>query len=197
MESRGVLLNRCLASIATATTDPCRTGNPLSLVRSATFDLVAAVCRGLDATVHRGVGGAGHEAGGIARVKGDHGRNLRGLAGDGGCDFGRAVQDIFVLCRSIAPSLLRGAGQIYAHTRHKGRMRKFVPFAGRAEGSLLLARTFSLTHDILRALVGPEPEVDGLAQFALARPLREFDLGNQRGPDPGRGGLVFHFGRKG
>src|SRR5687768_7796820 len=108
MESRGVLLNRCLASIATATTDPCRTGNSLTLVRSVTFNLVAAVRRGLDATVHRGVG-AGHEAGVIARVKGDHERNLRGLAGDGGCDFGREVQDVFVLCRSIAASLLRGA----------------------------------------------------------------------------------------
>src|SRR4051812_30892793 len=53
----------------------------------------------------------------------------------------------------------------------------------------LFARSFSLAHDILRPLVGPEPEVDGLAQFALARPLREFDLGNQRGPDEGRVGL--------
>jgi hypothetical protein len=146
--------------------------------------------------VHRGVG-AGHKAGVIARVKSDHGRNLRGLAGDGGCDFGRAVQDIFVLCRSIAPSLLRGVGQIIPTLDIKGECVNSFPLPVRAEGSLLLARTFSLTHDILRALVGPEPEVDGLAQFALARPLREFDLGNQRGPDPGRGGLVFHFGRKG
>ena len=58
-------------------------------------------------------------------------------------------------------------------------------------------RTFSLAHDILRPLVGPEPEVDGLAQFALARPFGEFDLGNQRGLDPGRRGLVLDFGRKG
>ena len=39
MESREVLLNRCLASIATATTDPRRTGNSLSLGRSISSSL--------------------------------------------------------------------------------------------------------------------------------------------------------------
>jgi putative phosphoesterase len=61
----------------------------------------------------------------------------------------------------------------------------------------LFARTFSLAHDFLRPFVGPEPEIDGLAKFAFARPFREFHLGYQRRPDPGRGGLVLHFGRKG
>ena len=147
--------------------------------------------------MHRGVG-AGHEAGVIARVKGDHGRNLRGLAGDGGCDFGQADQDIFVL---FVGALLLPCCEVPAKLMPtldiKSACVNSFPLPVSAEGSLLLARTFSLTHDILRALVGPEPEVDGLAQFALARPLREFDLGNQRGPDPGRNGLVFHFGRKG
>jgi hypothetical protein len=61
----------------------------------------------------------------------------------------------------------------------------------------LFARTFSLAHHILGPLIGPEPEIDGLTEFALAGPLRELHLGNQRGPDPRRDGLVFHFGRKG
>ena len=55
-------------------------------------------------------------------------------------------------------------------------MHKFVPSASYAE--TLFARTFSLAHDILRPLVGPEPEIDRLAQFALAGPFRELDLGN-------------------
>ncbi|MFK4521638.1 hypothetical protein AB7M63_008734 [Bradyrhizobium japonicum] len=76
-------------------------------------------------------------------------------------------------------------------------MRQLVPLAGYARTEALFARTFSLAHDILGPLVGPEPEIDRLAQFALACPLREFDLGNQRRLDPGRGGLVLHFGRKG
>lgn len=71
----------------------------------------------------------------------------------------------------------------------------FGPSANYAE--LLFARTLSLAHHIFRQFVGPQPEIDRLAQFALARPLREFDLGNQRGFDPGRIGLVLHFGRKG
>jgi hypothetical protein len=66
-----------------------------------------------------------------------------------------------------------------------------------ARSEALFARPFSLAHDILRPLIGPEPEVDGLAQLALAGPLRELHLGNQRGLDPRRDGLVFHFGRKG
>jgi hypothetical protein len=55
-------------------------------------------------------------------------------------------------------------------------MHKFVPSASYAE--TLFARTFSLAHDILRPLVSSEPEIDRLAQFALARLLCEFDLGN-------------------
>lgn len=76
-------------------------------------------------------------------------------------------------------------------------MRQSLRLLGYARREALFARTFSLAHDILRPLVGPEPKVDGLAQFALARPLRKFDLGNQRGLDPGCGSLVLHFGREG
>lgn len=54
-----------------------------------------------------------------------------------------------------------------------------IPFAELRPEGALLARPFSLTHDVFRPLVGSEPEVDGLAQFALTGPFREFALGNQ------------------
>jgi AMP-binding enzyme len=51
-------------------------------------------------------------------------------------------------------------------------MLKFVPPAGYSRREALFARTFSLAHDILRPIVRPEPEIDGLAQFDPARTCR-------------------------
>ena len=190
------MLNRCLASIATATTDP---REQAFLWWSAAFNLAAVRSRPRRHGPPRR--GARHEAGFVAREKGVSGTlslGLQTLLGDGGCDFGACGPG------SLHPCLLEHCFFLAARYRakilpalvHKGECVNSFRFRSGPNGSLF-ARTFSLAHDILRPLVGPEPEVDGLAQFALARPLREFDLGNQRGLDPGRGGLVLHFGRKG
>jgi hypothetical protein len=69
--------------------------------------------------------------------------------------------------------------------------------AGGGKGDGLFPRPFAFAHDILRALVGSEAEVDGLAQFALARPFRELNLGYERRPDPSGHEFVLHLAGEG
>src|SRR6478609_5926056 len=76
MERQGVLLNRCLASSATATTDPRKTG--FSVRWSAAFNLAAVRSRPRRHGPPRR--GACHEAGFVAREKDNQGRSLVRLA---------------------------------------------------------------------------------------------------------------------
>ena len=55
-------------------------------------------------------------------------------------------------------------------SRLKVRARGFVPCRWREEDGLF-PRPFAFSHDVLRALVGSEAEVGGLAQFAPKKPL--------------------------
>lgn len=61
----------------------------------------------------------------------------------------------------------------------------------------LFPRPFTFAPDVLSALVVFEAEVDGLAQFALARPFRELNLGYQRRSDLSRLEFGLHLAAEG
>src|ERR1700712_5464535 len=119
MEKRGVLLNRCLASSATATTDPRRTG--FSVRWSEAFNLAAVRSRPRRRSAPRR--GARHEAGFVERDKDGQGRSLLRLANlarrwrtrrCGPAPLHHCPVEAFV------SSLQRGTGQNIARLVHKG-----------------------------------------------------------------------------
>src|SRR4051812_44509645 len=61
----------------------------------------------------------------------------------------------------------------------------------------LFARPLLFANDVLGVFVGPQAEIDRLAQLALAGPLREFHFRDQRRTHPGRNPLILHLAREG
>src|SRR3954447_15620411 len=58
----------------------------------------------------------------------------------------------------------------------------------------LCSRPLRFANDVLGVFVGPQAEIDRLAQFALAGPLRELHFRDQRRTHPGRDLLILHLG---
>src|SRR5436305_1306522 len=59
----------------------------------------------------------------------------------------------------------------------------------------LFSRPLLFANDVLGVFVGPQAEIDWLAQLALAGPLREFHFRDQHRTNPGRNPLILHLAR--